>query len=519
MTRLTMLFALLILACVPSARAAEINDAGAAHLKGVFTGLFDYQQKVAAATKGRQFKYEGEVSVEPAGTYYAVTLPHVTVVYPDGEWLAVGMVSINAAPAGQPGQWKMSIALPTPMTLYDKVGNIVRETHIGSQQAAGLWREDIENFSKLDARYQNITIDDKIANYNVLIPRAAVTYNLAQGENGRWSGPVDLAMSDIQASFEKTGTAMTIASARMRMGVSQLDPAITRDYKTKVQALLETDPKIADKNSSGAHALGLYNMMLDVMTQAMDGMSAQYELSGITLARTEEGKTISQDIASVKAGASLDGLLKNSVNLHLQFLMSGLTSSSANTLLPRETNIALKVEKIPLREIAELGKSTLQVSLQQPDMAQMAGLMLLTKIPAVLSKNGTTISIPQNYIGNDSYRIDLDGRALADSTAVNAMTAQASMGIMGLEWLMTTLQNQPLEAKRAENRNSLLEKLNWFRQQAKVEKTATGADRHVVNLEMTKEGKVLLNGKEPKPQEPTPEIPIAPPSGDTEPPR
>src|SRR5690606_28618936 len=170
------------------AQTAAINAEGAQKLKTLFETMLANQRATSRPENGR-LEYEGEVLVEQASTYYAVTLPHARIVYPDGARLDIGMVSVNAAPHDLPGQWKMAVAVPTPMVMTNAEKNQTIKINIGAQKASGIWDEELEHFAKLDAQYKNVTIENPGTGFSMQIPESQILYDFAKGPDGFWSGP------------------------------------------------------------------------------------------------------------------------------------------------------------------------------------------------------------------------------------------------------------------------------------------------------------------------------------------
>ena len=141
----TLLFltAFCILASGNARAAVPIDEAGAENIRTIVQTLLD-RQKAVRELSGGALETKGVLTVEMARTYYAITLPHITLVDPAGRRAEIGMIALNATPAGQEGKWRLSIALPTPMTWFDTEGNLSMRVHLGAQQLSGVWDEALE---------------------------------------------------------------------------------------------------------------------------------------------------------------------------------------------------------------------------------------------------------------------------------------------------------------------------------------------------------------------------------------
>lgn len=471
MIRFAVLFSLFLLACVPVARAAEINQAGAAQLKTLFTAFLNKQNSDLV-------HYEGEISVEPSGAFYAVTLPHVSVIYPDKERLEIGMVSINAAPGEEPGQWKMSVALPTPIILHGADGTVLREIHIADQRAALVWHENAQMLSALEASYRNITIDDKKRDLNVTIPDTTVILNLAHNkEAGTWTGPSEIKISHADIKFNGGKSTLNIGGIFAYLYFDAFSPA------------------------------SLKNKSLDLTTLA-DTISLLIELANIRIddTGTDIRPPFKAEISNISGNIAMNGLRKN--RAHTKFEASLLhvkADTAGQDPYPREARLKMEMSDIPLKELGALFSGIRELKSGQPEMAQIASLMLISKIPGMLGQSGAKITVPTSYITHPFYRADFDGNILADPAATNSMTGKAKLGITGLDWLTAALEKYRMPG--------LVEKLQIFRAISRVQANTNGTATNIVELEMNKEGKILLNGVNPENR------PATPPSGDTAPPR
>ena len=189
-------------------RAATIDAAGAAHLKTVFTNLLTDKAK-RITSQGSKLVMDGDVMVEPASGYYAVTLPHLSVVSADNSRFDIGMISVNVIPDDKPDQWKMSLALPTPLTWRDAQGAEKVKVEIGKQNFAGIWNEKLQNFTKLKAEYRDIKVNTPDKQFLGAATGLTLIYDLNQGSDGHWSGPINYAANGVVLAMAD-GTAVSI---------------------------------------------------------------------------------------------------------------------------------------------------------------------------------------------------------------------------------------------------------------------------------------------------------------------
>ncbi len=526
-TALISLFSLIIL--IPATHAATINDEGAQRLKALFEEMIQTQTSITQRDGVPHFYYDGKILVEQAASYYAITLPPSYIDYPDGSRLDLGMLAINALPNKNPGQWKMTIAIPTPILMLDKTGAENFRINIGGQRSTGIWDESLKNFARLDANYNDITLTDAKEIFSLKIPKAGIRYNFKQDKEGHWSGPGYMSLKNATLEIEKITA--TLGELRADFKMDRYNPLIVDKYKDDITALSETITKNAQNKTpeplSSDATSGLVNMMIDLVTQSSNGFSFKYSASDfhfsqplLTATQDETSSTFDVSIQDVKLGKAflgfdISGFFTDKVSLGLNFGFSGLSMTPEDPeitpVAPSQINIDIALENIPFKQIAELGKNSLQAGMAQPEMAQMAGIGMLMKLPALLSQAGTQLTIENNALGNTTYNIDLNGKAQADMMAVNSVTAHAKMNFRGLDEIIAHTQNggaqNGAEQSKSEsdvrahtqNLQKLSMMLGMLKGMGKLEENTSGPSLYSYEFIMTPQGQMLLNGQDINP--------------------
>jgi hypothetical protein len=445
------------------------------------------------------------VLVEKAADYSAVTLPYTKVINPQGDQIDIGMISINATEADDPGQWKMRVAVPTPIIVTDSAGAEIMRIAIGGQRAAGIWDEVLQSFVKLDALYKDMTITGPEA--SVKIPETQVIYDFAKDAAGKWSGPGSITVKNIDATGTQNGGTFKAAEARIDFAIDQYDSNAIKQYREKLAALAETmakDPATQKGVISPTHTAAIANTMMEFFTQAGNGMKIRYDVTGVTMTREEGGTTpLTRTITIPKSFFAMDlgGFMTGKVRLGVQGGYNGfvITPEEAGSkgLTPSEANVDLVFENIPIKEIIGLGKNTLDATMAQPDMKNLAGVSFLFKVPALLSQAGTYMTISNTYLGNEDINIKIEGRARADISAVNSATADATATFRNLDLLISRLKEQAKVRTQGDQAKiqSTITQLETVKQHATVQ-TGPNGPLHVLKFEMTPKGEMLLNGKD-----------------------
>ncbi len=495
------LLVLALLVMTAPAQAAEVNAEGAAKLKTIFQNFMLYQKSVTEQDKAR-LEYDGNVMVEPADKYYAVTLPHVRMLYPDGAKLDIGMVSINASPHETSGQWKMAVAIPTPIILMDARQTQAVKINIGAQKAAGIWDEGLEGFAKLDAEYNNITVENAATGLSMKIPEIKLLYDFAKNaDNTTWSGPGQILVRNV-ASGMANGGSLKLGELKIDFSLDRYNPAVLNEYHTFLQGYMADVAKSTPgKPVDQAKTIELADRLRSLLINASNGLAGSVNISGLEATRTNPLTHTPETVRLDKAffGLEAKDMSADKVTLALLFGHDGLsitpTPAGYDGVIPEETNIDIKLNGIPAKQLLEMVRNTLQSSMTQPEMANFAGMSLLIKLPAVLSQAGTNAELKNTFIGNSTYRFDINGIIKADVAAVNMFIASLKGKFRNLDTLVAKVKAiaTDLNHPAAKNAQGILRSLQTLQTYGAPKPGVAGT--YTYDLQMSPQGQVLLNGK------------------------
>ncbi len=203
--KLLPLLALLMLIALPTQAQTLTTDERAQVLKGQIEGFLE-NQKTVAANNGSTLVTKGDITVEKAVGYYALTLPHITYIDAEGIRSEIGMIAVNAIPEGT-HDWKVTIALPTPISSFQKNGAPQFKTDIGAQNATGMWNEKLGHFTALNAAFGNLRFQDVMDKDALTIESATFTSALNENDPGAFTGTArmvfeNLTFRDTESLFE-----------------------------------------------------------------------------------------------------------------------------------------------------------------------------------------------------------------------------------------------------------------------------------------------------------------------------
>lgn len=476
------------------AQDAALDENGQ-KLKSVIMDMIE-SKKNALVAKDAELVFDGDMVIEPASDYYAVTLPYLYIKYNDGSRFDIGLIAINAAPHSVPGQWKMTFALPTPMSYTDGEGEEEFHINIGGQRSSGVWTETLDYFSKLDTHFQDIEISGIQGAPTLSIPATRAVYDLETDADGKWSGPVYFSFNDITAeNVDGHGSGFTIGAFDLNVEMFGYNPAATAAYQEQLQSLIAAN---AEGTSSPNDLPALYAALVNMVG---NGFTSDYQITDFTMTNmSPERQMESITFQSANLGFDLTGFLENKVGLGLRMGFEGLETNpvlaSSAQLAPQTLNIDLSLDNIPVNKLTELAINTYATSTGTGNLGNLAAMSVFFKLPTILSESGTKLLIHDNSLGNALYNVNIGGEVLSDASAVNSATADITTRIKGLDALMSALSTEIKanpQTPAAQSLQQMLLQLTILKGFAKTETDENGDILHILNVVMNPMGQILVN--------------------------
>lgn len=220
------------------AQAQGVNaDARAQILKGQIEGFLE-NQKAMALKNGCLLDAKGATTVEKANGYYAFTLPLITYTDSKGVRSEIGMIALNAVPEGE-FDWKISMALPTPINSFSSKGTQQFKTDIGSQTISGVWNEKLGHFTSVDAKLANVQLNDLLKQSTMTVGALNFASSLTERDVGTYTGNAkwtmdNIAIYDATTSF-KTNLAKIVLDTNLADRASKA-PMTKDEVKNRPQS-------------------------------------------------------------------------------------------------------------------------------------------------------------------------------------------------------------------------------------------------------------------------------------------
>ncbi len=477
---------------------AALDQAGAAQVKRIFTTYLE-QRQISNRLAGQEMKLQGDIMVEPGDNYYAVTMPHISVHNPDGSYTDIGILAINAMPGDKQGEWRMTIAVPTPIIGYDAEKKIESRIDIGAQTLAGVWSEQASHFIKLDARYEKVVLQRIQDGMTIKIPATSVLFDLTPSADKKtWSGPARYRMENLEILRGGDTTPSRIGRIDIDAFLHEYSPESAKSHQEKMAALVESS---GDGPISPDHVVGMYNMMFDSFSTIWDGFDSSITASDITLAHTAalDGKNGSIRIAKAGMALKAKGFRSNNVNLSNRIFYDDLNIEPAPKGLadttPTHFNLDLSFSKVPFRDLVNLGKSSLQSS-GEAEKTHAENAALLTMALQIMTNAETSLDINNTSLGNALYKVLLNGKILADLNAAMKAAGKVTLNISGFDRLLAVMKKQAQDKTLDETARKKLQEIMLAMTiiQALGQKDAVDKNARIYDLELTKGGQLTLNG-------------------------
>lgn len=507
MFRLVFTTCLALLLFAPAQAMAETSQETAQKLETMFSEMLEsYAYK--AEKRGFTLLQDGQIMVETAhDKYYAVTLPSLSLKYPKGGTLKIGMVAANVLPTEKADEWKISMAIPTPMIFYNKNNTPEMRLHIGGQNFSGIWNERLGSYSKFDGQYQDIRVENTNVDSEIIIPSVAITADLSESEKNIWSGNARYKATGVK--FVSRGTEIAhIGLTDVRVDIFDYAAVKAQDYQEKLQSLNESiEAGDAGRKGSTLHIIGMYNLLTNVIGDIWDGFSIEITIEDVEIQadKAKRREDAPEKIFLEKAGIGfmMKGFNNDSVTLRMHGHHDGLKvvppSPRYNGMTPDRLNFDISINRLPYRKLVELGQQTLKKTADSASaMSKLAGIQALALAPQILSDAGTNLIVGESIVGNDDYHIKIEGQASTDIKAFLGGTAELRAEIFGIDKILEHLSNNLNNPELTEEEQATIEKniqsLEMLKRMGLQKQNEQGKFIMSYDLKLTKEGTMLLNG-------------------------
>lgn len=512
---------LLILLLLPfNAIATEINTQGAEKLKTAFENMLSYQKEVNEAFGSVLVIYEGELSVTQGSDYYTITLPHILLKNADitpeqdtdstdatptttNSVFDIGIISINAMPDDKAGYWKMVWTLPETMTLTEEDSDDFT-IFLGKQNIISLLDDTLGYATKINLNLSDVHFQMGEVDTGISVGNFQFYMNLDKNETGSFSGPTYLLLKNLLISPPEENEIVKIEELKFSSTMTGLMLPILLDYKAKLLKHAGVFKSIGeienDSDAENINARGVLDMLFDVYDINMNSLDIEYSLKNVEVTSDLEDETRKFD--SLKIGSAFLGFgfddfntEKGSMTIRMGYDALDIKSNDPEKIpaaMPTHINFNIKAEDIPYSTLSKMAQNSAISFADNPDSAQMIGLSLMMKLPAILSQAGTKVVVKQNNVKNDIYAVSLNGRVMTDLTAVMGFSAEFQMIFKGLDELLSKI---PHGSENEENVR-IIKRLEKLKSLGKINTDGNGKTVYTFDFLASPQGSFTLNGQD-----------------------
>ncbi|MBN8522184.1 MAG: hypothetical protein J0L77_09860 [Alphaproteobacteria bacterium] len=442
--------------------------------------LADY--KTAYEQTGGTFDISGDVNIEQAESYYAVTLPRLLITDKTGQRGEIDMIALNVSRASIPESWKMSVALPTSLSYFDAGGKPTTRIDLGTQKISGIWHEKLRQFTSLNAVFDNLIIHEFETSTRTILPTLTVLSDLKPSGDALWSGQASAHAVNIQ-TLDQNGQQLSL-TAEMK-GIADIKN-LSADIETALGTNTKTDHPLRSLGFKADDIQAKMTLHHARFFAPFAGAKSVTEYALQNLALTLNLKDMNKSHPS--AGVLLD--------------WTGLTATpnrdDFNSFVPGTFYVDMDLEKIPSDTLFEfIQKTVMAQSAQTPSARQIVALQAMLLLPQIFSKAGTSLTIKDSYAISDTYQTLLKGNIKASDTSVIGASGQLNGEISGLRDLEKKIKAR-LESSSENDRHiwqNALDRVSWLKTLGREGTGSRGKPAYLYDFVMGEKGDITFNGR------------------------
>ncbi len=479
------------------ASAQKINDKEAALLKTEIQKTLEFYNGFYAAGGAATLKWDGDILVEPADKYYAVTLPDLTIIdHQKQQEIHVGMIAANAIPvekkdANDIDKWNLSVALPTPI-LAHRNGKVVGQVDAREQKISILWAPALKQMIDAD-----ITLDDVVfADYTTGLSTLADSFKLERnfrkdGKQNTWTGFDRYTIENILLQDQNKTEIMKAKKIVAKSDLQNMDFQKALDMQKRYGEL----SKGIAENKSGIDT----TTVIDFIGQGLGlyaGQKAMFHVEDAYVYGAETGRALDIDTIDglVEMTGKGKGFVKSKVWLENVMSYTLTPQGQKQVSMHSPFNVVFDGSLNNLPELKDF-KSMIQNTPITNEQGQPTGFYDKTikvgELLTLLNKTGTLVTINEVKAESALSSMALTGNTTFHPDAQWGVQSNSVLTFQGLDKL-----SQAVTAEGGEQGKQAMAIIQMLQSMGKVVQQGSATKPEIVtfNIDVGKDGTLLLNG-------------------------
>ena len=459
----------------PRPDQAEIDpnsETGKIHI-AVLGGL----EKAASTLGTMALRGQLKVNKQDDG-WFVVSVPRLNVTNPQGLKAVLGSSTIKIKPEDG-GAYRTVVAPPLRVVVNSENNGPTYIFTYKQKRFSGMWRPEINSFSESDIELADLKIESPEKAMTVTAERLINTSNMKEDPPGAWGGPAFLEIEAITITGAKDNTLMTLKSVVAKNQYEGFNVAAIKEQIEDFSASRDQTP---------------FPQAPPAGTILSLSASTDMTLSGL--------EAFEEDGTPAVALSSLSFLLGMGVDMpHASFSAAykhqGLESDAIpelKTFLPHDASVSVNVERVPIQASFKTVFALLLRGMFEQPLATGVGPVfpdpseIISAMRGPLDEAKTQINITVK-LDAAKAALELDGLLRADTKSIHGVSGGGDIIVKGLDGILETMAKDPERVMEALMLSSVADL-------AKTETADDGTKLATFRLDMTADGKFLVNGKD-----------------------
>lgn len=452
-----------------------------------------------AREQGGNFNYVLDITEDEDGHILA-TVREMMALSTEGTWI-IDDATLDLMPLDA-GRYSVTASFPATSTFYDPSGNEIGGTVIASQNLSGVYVPEINTWISGDGAFSDIALWADVPSEGLFrLDIANVFLNLALDEPmpGKWSGPASLEMSDLSATVEgqevfSLGLMNTDFDYRLidLVFFNRLNMTL-QDIQERTAGLGEpSNAAMAEIQTMGAELIAFARERAPLL----GGFDMSMTLSDLMVNDPDSGDVFTMDAMNLGLGA--DDADKDDGAIMMAYGHSGLNlplASAEADFLPHTVDVVLIMSQLPMAEAETMVLEMIEGAITDPvafeEQAEMALMFMGLGMQQRMAQVGSTLHFDRFELESDISSASMTGALTASADSPMMTVGQVRLEIQGLEDAMLRLEAMPndMDAQDAAQGLAMMQAMGQ-----RIEDG--GVVTHIYDLELTPDGRTLLNGND-----------------------